>query len=155
KLRPLLVRPDHLRWVCRIRDRFVGDVHPLRDWGEVENDGMSLRRFKKVDSHGIDRSKVPGRLPVLWRFQFGDSELRIGKPWNVTHVVRSEIMKSLERIVMHRRASLQRRIDHNLQRRGCLGCVDDLIPMRRHLDGLFLSRGQSAEYEKSDIRHYL
>ena len=99
---------------------------------------VSLGRLEKVDGHRINEREIPGGFAILWRFEFGDSKLRIRQPWHVTHIVRPEIVQGLERIVVHRRAALQRRIHDDLQRRRGLGNADYLVPVNGYLYRLVL-----------------
>ena len=55
QLCPLFVVPYRLIRIIRIRDGFVGLIHPLRNGAEVENDRMPFGCLQEINCHRIDK----------------------------------------------------------------------------------------------------
>jgi hypothetical protein len=130
---PLRVGPGHPVRIVGIRDGLVALVQPRGDRAEVEDHRVALGRFQEVDGHGIDEREIPRRLPVLRRFQLRHAELRVRKPRHVADILGLKVAQGLEGVVVHRRPAPERRVHHDLQRRGRLGDPRDLVPARGDL----------------------
>ena len=127
----LRVVPNRCLRIRRIGHRTRSDPHPLRRGAEIQNRGMPLGGFQKIDGERIDQRKVPRGLPVMRRLQFRDGQSRIRQPRHEAGVIRLQIAQRFENAVVDLGSAPQRRVDHHLQRRSGIGNARHRIPGNR------------------------